>query len=111
MIAALLAVLRTIAIALAGEAARRAFAGAAPAALPPGSVYASPAEAPPAQSSKGLLLSKTFWGIVIGAVAAALPNLGIATEGATFYADQTVAILAALFAIWGRYQAEKPIAR
>lgn len=63
------------------------------------------------QDTKTLLTSKTFWGVVITALAGAFPHFGIpmAEDSALIIADKIALIVGALFAVYGRITAEKTI--
>lgn len=63
--------------------------------------------------TKSLLLSKTFWGVIITLVGQFLPHLGIhlADSDTDMIADQLVSLAGAGLAIFGRVTASKAIGK
>lgn len=62
--------------------------------------------------AKSFLLSKTLWGILISAAGAILPKIGLmpfTDAGADEMAGLIVTILGAIFAVYGRIVAQKPL--
>jgi uncharacterized membrane protein len=64
------------------------------------------------KQAKSILLSKTFWGIVIAAAAQVAPKFGlhIGSDQMTQYASEIVSLIGSAFAMYGRYKAFQTIA-
>ncbi|MEK7105817.1 MAG: hypothetical protein AAB895_00480, partial [Patescibacteria group bacterium] len=59
------------------------------------------------EKAKSFLLSKTVWGVLAMAFAIFSDTLGVKIEGAT---DDIIGLIGAVFAIYGRVKASRPLA-
>jgi len=60
------------------------------------------------QSEKDLLQSKTFWGLVVAAVAAVCSHFGITLNQAAWVNDAVI-VAGGLFSVYGRLVAKTPV--
>lgn len=64
------------------------------------------------QSVKSVLMSKTYWGLALGALGQIAPHFGfhLGSEQATQYASEIVSGIGTALAAYGRYKAFKQLA-